>query len=44
MKELGLPMRRTGKPINVRFVKDEPHKSKNVALNVYLECGTFEFK
>ena len=43
-KELGLPMRRAGKPINVRFVKGELHKTKEMAFNMHLKCGTFEFK
>ena len=42
-KELGLPTGRAGKPINVRFAKGEPHETKEVALNVNLKCGTFEF-
>ena len=42
-KELGLPTRRTGKPINARFAKDEPHETKEVALNMTLKCGTLEF-
>jgi hypothetical protein len=44
VKELGLPTGKTGKPINVRFAKGEPHEAKEVALNVNLKCGMFEFK
>jgi hypothetical protein len=43
-KELGLPTGRAGKPINVRFANGKPHKTKEVALNMDLKCGTFNFK
>ena len=36
-KELGLLMRRAGKPINVRFAKCEPHETKELALHVTLK-------
>ena len=42
-KELGLPTRRAGKPINVRFAKGKPHKTKEVALHVNLKSGALEF-
>lgn len=42
-KELGLPMRRAGMSINMRFAKDKPHKTKEMALNVNLKCGMFRF-
>ena len=42
-RELGLPTRRAGKPINVRFAKGEPHETKEVALHVNLKSGALEF-
>ena len=42
-RELGLQTRRASKPINVRFAKGEPHKAKEVALDVILTSGTLEF-
>ena len=41
-RELGLPTRRAGKPINVRFAKGEPHEMKEVALHVNLKSGALE--
>jgi hypothetical protein len=43
-KELDLPTGRAGKPIKERYAKGEPHETDEVALNVNLKCGTFEFK
>ena len=42
-RELGLPTRRAGKPINVRFAKGESHETKEVALHVNLKSGALEF-
>lgn len=42
-RELGLPLQKASKPINVRFAKGEPHKTEEVALQVTLRCGTLEF-
>ena len=42
-RELGLPMRRAGKPINMRFAKGEPYESKEVALHVNLKSEALEF-
>ena len=42
-RELGLPMWRAGKPINVRFANGEPHETKEVALHVNLKSGALEF-
>jgi hypothetical protein len=36
-------MRRVGKPINMRFGKDEPHDINEEALHVTLQCETLEF-
>lgn len=44
VKELGLPTRKVGKPIIMRFVKGRPYETKDLALNVNLNCTTFEFK
>jgi hypothetical protein len=38
-----LPARRAGKPINMRFGKDEPHELNKVALHVTFQCETLEF-
>ena len=43
VRELDLPMQRTGKPINVRFTKSELHETKEVALHVNLKSGALEF-
>ena len=37
-RELGLPRWRTSKPINVQFVKDKSHETKEVALHMNLKC------
>ena len=42
-KQLGLPMWRAGKPINVWFAKGEPYETKEVALHVNLKSGALEF-
>ena len=42
-KELGLATKEVSKPINVRFAKGEPHKAKEVALDVTLRNETWEF-
>ena len=42
-RELGLSTWRAGKPINERFAKGEPHKTKEVALHVNLKSGALEF-
>jgi hypothetical protein len=36
----GLPAYRTGKLINMRYEKDEPHDINEVALHVTLQCET----
>lgn len=42
-RELGLPLQKASKPINVHFAKGKPHKTEEVALQVTLKCGTLEF-
>ena len=42
-RELGLPMRRVSKPINVWFAKGKLHETKEVALHVNLKSGALEF-
>jgi hypothetical protein len=39
----GLPTRRAGKLINMRFRNDEPHDINEVALHVTFLCETLEF-
>ena len=43
-KKLDLRVQKASKPINVCFAKDEPHKTKEVALDVTLECKKLEIK
>lgn len=43
-KELGFPIHKASKPIDVWFVKGEPHKTNEVALNMNFKCGTFELQ
>jgi clan AA aspartic protease (TIGR02281 family) len=42
-KELGLPTKEVSKPINVPFAKGERHQAKEVALDVTLRNGVWEF-
>ena len=42
-RELCLPTRRAGKPINVRFTKGEPHETKEVALHVNMKSRALKF-
>ena len=42
-RELGLPMQRAGKPINMRFAKGKPQEMKEMALHVNLKSGALEF-
>ena len=42
-RELGLPTKEVSKPINVRFAKGEPHQAREVALDVTIRSGTWEF-
>jgi hypothetical protein len=36
-------VQKASKPINVRFAKGDPHKTKEVALGVTVECEKLEF-
>jgi hypothetical protein len=43
-KELGLRIQKASKSINVHFTKCEPHKTKEVVMDVALECEKLEFQ
>jgi hypothetical protein len=43
-KELGLQVQKASKSMNVLFLKDKPYNTKDVALDVTLECEKLDFR